>query len=234
MIQRRRPSLAELWAQTSGAGPHRAGDARASNIEPAALDQGAGRNVLGNHIVDMDWAEDRADDAMLVILRGNSGVGKSALATALRRGEPSMALVEEQFLQRLLLPNTDAGGGDALVDLIDLTVRFLLDHGRSVVLDGLLRANSFRPTIQGFLLDYRGRVHLYYLDAALDSPLRRGPDQQLHRRSGAELPRQRQVPCDLLAIPDEVLIPEHWTLEATLAGISADLVEARAASPRYG
>lgn len=240
--RRRRPSLAELWAQS--AGPHRpaeadsadieSNDIESADIEPARLEQAVTRNAPGDHAVDSGSPEDPADDALLVILRGNSGAGKSTLATALRRAEPSMALVEEQSLQRVLLTHADAFSGDDLVDLIDLTVRFFLDRGRSVVLDGLLRTDTFRPTIRSFLLDYRGNVHLYYLDVSFGESMQRHPDRQPRRQSDAELPSQRHVPGDLLAIPEEVVIPEQSTLDATLARITADLSRASSASPRYG
>jgi predicted kinase len=71
----------------------------------------------------------------LVVLRGNSGSGKSTTARVLRehlgRGT---AWVEQDYLRRILLREHDLPGG-ANIGLIDTNVRYALDHGYDVVLE---------------------------------------------------------------------------------------------------
>ncbi|MCM3920185.1 hypothetical protein ND748_00560 [Frankia sp. AiPs1] len=74
----------------------------------------------------------------LVVIRGNSGAGKSSVARAVRaRSGRGVALVEQDYLRRILLREWDQPGGVAPA-LIDQTVRFCLDHGYHVVLEGIL------------------------------------------------------------------------------------------------
>jgi hypothetical protein len=74
----------------------------------------------------------------LIVLRGNSGSGKSTVARAVReRYGRGCALVEQDYLRRIVLRELDGDGGIAPA-LIAQTVRFALDHGYHVVLEGIL------------------------------------------------------------------------------------------------
>jgi predicted kinase len=79
----------------------------------------------------------------LIIVRGNSGSGKSTVARAVRTGYGrGCALVEQDYLRRILLQERDVDGGVAPA-LIAHTVRFALDHGYHVVLEGILARSRY-------------------------------------------------------------------------------------------
>lgn len=81
----------------------------------------------------------------LVILRGNSGSGKSSTARELRaRLGRGVAWVEQDYLRRTVLREKDAPGG-ANIGLIDQTVRYALDCGYDVVLEGILCRRAGPP-----------------------------------------------------------------------------------------
>lgn len=63
----------------------------------------------------------------LVVLRGPSRSGKSTLSMSLR--ERPMSVVGQDHLRRIILKDRDKLELTAAVELIDLTVRFCLDHG---------------------------------------------------------------------------------------------------------
>lgn len=80
-------------------------------------------------------------DPVLVIIRGNSGSGKSTIARELRqrmvdRGIKT-ALVEQDYLRRIVLKERDIPNGDN-IPLIEQTVTFALERGYAVVLEGIL------------------------------------------------------------------------------------------------
>ena len=65
----------------------------------------------------------------LIVLRGNSGSGKSSVARALReRSGYGMAWVEQDHLRRVLLREHDVPDGKN-IELIALNVRYALEHG---------------------------------------------------------------------------------------------------------
>src|SRR5262245_10391418 len=76
----------------------------------------------------------------LVVLRGNSGSGKSSTAQALRehRGR-SLAVAEQDYLRRRVLKERDVAGG-ANIELVSVVARFALDRGYDVVVEGIMHA----------------------------------------------------------------------------------------------
>lgn len=75
------------------------------------------------------------DQSRLILLRGNSGSGKTSTARALReRLGRRLALVEQDYLRRTVLKARDTPDGPHY-GLIELTVRYALDAGYDVVLE---------------------------------------------------------------------------------------------------
>jgi predicted kinase len=64
---------------------------------------------------------------VLIVIRGNSGSGKSSIARQLqRRHGRGCALIEQDYLRRIVLRERDKPGGIAPA-LIEQTVRFALE-----------------------------------------------------------------------------------------------------------
>ena len=84
----------------------------------------------------------------LIVIRGNSGSGKSTIARQLqrRRGRGCAVVVDQDHLRRKVLRERDVPGGIAPA-LIAQTVRFALDHRYHVVLEGTLFADRYGSMI---------------------------------------------------------------------------------------
>jgi predicted kinase len=112
-------------------------------------------------------------NTILIVLRGNSGSGKSSIARELqRRHGRGCALVEQDYLRRIMLREPDLPGG-AAPGLIGHTVRAVLDHGYHAVLDGILRADLYAAMLAALAADHRGCATVVYLDVTLAETLRR-------------------------------------------------------------
>jgi predicted kinase len=157
-----------------------------------------------------------SDQTTLIVLRGNSGSGKSSVSHALRdaygRG---LAWVSQDLIRRIILKERDAPGG-VNIGLIDQVARYCLDHGQQVVLDGILYADRYEQTLAGLNRDHLGSSHFYYLDVSLDETLRRHASRPQATEFGPEEMRGWYCQRDLLSSIRERVMPETSTLEQTV------------------
>ena len=158
----------------------------------------------------------------LIVLRGNSGAGKSTVATELRAAYgDGLAWVSQDLIRRVILK--EKARPDAVnIGLIDQVVRYCLDHGYHTVLDGILRADAHEPMLAGLKRDHLGPTWFYYLDVALDETLRRHATRPQASEFGADDMRRWYRPRDLLTAIQERVIPETSTLRQTVSLILAD------------
>jgi predicted kinase len=81
-------------------------------------------------------------------------------------------MVEQDYLRRILLRERDVDGGVAPA-LIAHTVRFALDHGYHVVLEGILARSRYGAILMDLCRAHRGRTAAFYLDIPWEETLRR-------------------------------------------------------------
>jgi predicted kinase len=162
-----------------------------------------------------------SNSTILVVIRGNSGSGKSSIARQLQlRHGRGCAWVEQDYLRRIVLRERDKPGGLAPA-LIEQTVRTALDHGYHVVLDGILHAGKYAPTLTSLCRDHRGRTTVFYLDVSLTETLRRHQTRpQASQFSAADM-RGWYLTRDLLGISGEHVLPETTGLDDAVNLIAA-------------
>ena len=159
----------------------------------------------------------------LIILRGNSGSGKSTVARAVRTGYGrGCALVEQDYLRRILLRERDVDGGVAPA-LIAHTVRFALDHGYHVVLEGILARSRYGAMLTDLCRAHRGRTAVFYLDIPWEETLRRHASRPQAAEFGEAEMREWFLPRDLLGVPGERVVDEGLSLPETIELVAAEL-----------
>jgi len=162
------------------------------------------------------------DQTRLIVLRGNSGSGKSAVATALRSScDCRIAWVSQDLIRRTILQEKDRPGG-ANIGLIDQVTRYSLDRGYHVVLDGILRADRYEQMLACLRHDDAGLSFLYYLDVSFSETLRRHSNRPQAAEFGPDEMRTWFRPLDLLSGIEERVISECSSLQETVLRILAD------------
>ncbi len=158
----------------------------------------------------------------LIVLRGNSGSGKSAVAKALRAAYgQGIAWVSQDLIRRVILKERDQPGG-VNIGLIDQVARYSLDHRYHVVLDGIFYAERYEPMLTGLVRDHLGPSRCYYLDVSLEETLRRHTTRPQAAEFGGDQMRDWYRPRDLLAGIRERIIPETSSLQQTVTQILAE------------
>ncbi|MEV4111006.1 kinase [Nonomuraea sp. NPDC049695] len=158
-----------------------------------------------------------SDPTQLIVLRGNSGSGKTSVARALRAayGRRGLALVSQDMLRREILRELDMPGG-VNIGLIDTVTRYALDHGHHVILEGILTTARYGPMLESLREDHPGRSHFFYLDIPFDETLRRHATRPQSAEFGAELMREWYVERDLLPGGCETVIRQDSSLQETV------------------
>lgn len=146
------------------------------------------------------------DDARLIVLRGNSGAGKSTVARELRaelgRG---VAIVDQDTVRRKLLREHDVEHG-VNIGLIEHIVRYTLTNGYVVILEGILHAGRYGEMLRNLHRDFGGGW--YFLQVTWEESLRR--HQTRPQRAEFTPAQMREFPrADLLEGVDERIVPEH-------------------------
>lgn len=110
----------------------------------------------------------------LIVLRGNSGSGKTTVARALQqqRGRDQLAVISQDVVRREVLWANDRAGNPA-IGLIDLMARYALDQGFSVVVEGILHPDRYGDMLRRLVRDHTGRSLAYFWDVPFEETVRR-------------------------------------------------------------
>jgi adenylate kinase family enzyme len=168
----------------------------------------------------------------LVVLRGPSGSGKSSTAKALRAHlGRSVALVEQDYLRRIVLKERDVPDG-ANIELINQTARFALDRGWDVIIDGILHTERYAAMLDTLRRAHLGRSCFYYFDVSWDETIRRHHTRPQVNEFGVEQMRRWYRERDLLGFDEERIIPETSTLTDTVRRVLSEAFQRGASGER--
>lgn len=158
----------------------------------------------------------------LLVVRGNSGSGKSSIARGLRAAYGrGLAIIEQDYVRRVVLREKDVPGA-ATIGLIDLMARHALDSGFHVVVEGILYADRYGPMLTRLVDDHCGVSRCYYLDVPFPVTLERHATRPTAREFGEREMRAWWRPRDLLPGGVETVIDEHSSLDQSLEHILTD------------
>lgn len=157
-------------------------------------------------------------DSKLIVLRGNSGSGKSITAKELREASSRLiAIVEQDYLRRFILKEKETEGTHN-IDLIERTVEFALSRGYNVILEGILYFPRY-----GKMLTRLARKcpdhYFFYFDISLEETLKRHTTKPNAHEFGETEMRKWYRPNERTHFQNEWIIPESNTLEQTIQTI---------------
>lgn len=156
--------------------------------------------------------------AKLVVLRGNSGSGKSTVAEKLReKVHDKTALVSQDNLRRLILKEKEIDEGDN-IDLIQQTVEFALGRHYNVILEGILYFPRYKFMLKR-LAESCPNNYFYYFDVSLGETLSRHATKSNAHEFGEKELKEWYRPLDLTNFTDEKIIPESYSTQHTIKSI---------------
>ena len=158
-------------------------------------------------------------DKKLVILRGNSGSGKSCAAQALQRkiGRNTLLIPQDTVRREMLWVND---GVDTLA-LPLLTELLLYGHAHCevTILEGILNAKWYQPLFETAVDLYGDRIFAYYYDLPFEETLKRHATKSNRAEFGAEEMRRWWNEKDYIGFIPETTLTKDSSLEDTVNAI---------------
>lgn len=166
-------------------------------------------------------------DTRLVVLRGDSGSGKTTTALALRPllGAKT-AIIHQDHFRRTLLAGGEKGSRSAdAAALIDTVARQSLDLGYDVILDGVFNLRDYAGRLEQLWRDHLGTTRIYQFDVGFDETVRRHGTRELRHAFTPEQMREWFDGWQPLAFVEEGRIGPEEELPEILSRIVADVTE---------
>jgi predicted kinase len=154
----------------------------------------------------------------LVILRGNSGSGKSTIAEALqKRYGRGLARIPQDVLRREILREH---GSDqtptAAPEFIVTMVQVALKAGYHVVVEGSLHTAVYGVVLRQLIAEHPGPSSTFWMDITFEETLRRHQSRPVPIPVSAEIMRGWFTPSDLLGVAGEQVIPQSHDIDTAV------------------
>lgn len=155
-------------------------------------------------------------ESKLIIIRGNSGSGKTTIAKKLQRhfGDGTL-LVSQDVIRRDMLMVRDREGNPS-IDLI----RQIAEYGRGkceyVIVEGILNKNRYGAMLQYLIRFFNQRAYVYYFDLSFEETVKRHNTREKKMEFGEDVLRQWWTPQDYLGVENETIFTDDLSQDEVL------------------
>ncbi|MBK1810823.1 kinase [Clostridium sp. YIM B02505] len=159
----------------------------------------------------------------LIILRGNSGSGKTTTAKVLQRkfGHGTMLISQDVVRREMLFvkdgPNTEAG------ELLGELALYGKKHCNIVILEGILNSKWYERLFKDLLNEFNDQIFAYYFDIPFEETLNRHKQKPNAHEFGEKEMKSWWKERDLLCIIPEICINKELTLDEVVDMIYKDV-----------
>jgi len=161
-------------------------------------------------------------DPRLIVIRGNSGSGKSSIVEGIRRAHGrGVAWIEQDYIRRIVFQELDQPDG-ANIQTIRQIAQQALDRGYHAVVEGIMPKIRYGDMLARLRDEHAGPSYFYYLDIPLEETIRRHATRPKATAFTADEMATWFHAQDLLDDPRETIIDQHSSLETTVKRILTD------------
>lgn len=159
----------------------------------------------------------------LVIIRGNSGSGKTTTAKMLQhRLGRNIMLLSQDVIRREILWVKDGFGTEALPLLMEM-LQYGHSHCETVILEGILDAEYYRPLFELASELFGHEIFAYYYDLTFEETLIRHQTKPCRDKFGREEMQRWWKEKDWMKIIPEKVISADMTQADTVEMIYQDI-----------
>lgn len=157
----------------------------------------------------------------LIIIRGNSGSGKTTVAKAIHTilGEGSL-LVSQDYVRRIML-NVKDRPNNISIELIETMLMFGLERCDYTILEGIL-SNHIYSDMLSRTIQKADRILSYYYDLPFKETVKRHSEKETNEFDEADMKRWF-IPHDYLEVENENIIDEDVSKDDMIKLILNDI-----------
>ncbi len=145
-------------------------------------------------------------ESTLIIIRGNSGSGKTTTAKNLQNHFGSGTLLVSQDMVRRDMLNVRDRKGNLSIDLIRQITEYGKDKCEFVILEGILSKHRYGEMLHNLVDYYNGKAYAYYFDVSFEETVKRHNSRSKKTEFGEDLLQSWWNPKDYLGVDGEVLL----------------------------
>ncbi len=154
--------------------------------------------------------------AKLVILRGNSGSGKTTVAKGLQRkfGRNTLLISQDMVRREMLI--AEDGVNTAAIPLMQELLVYGRKHSEVSILEGIMYADWYRPLFECAIREFGDEIYAYYFDLPFEETVRRHQSRSKSQEFGAEKMREWWREKDYMGLISEHIITAESTAEESI------------------
>lgn len=155
----------------------------------------------------------------LIIIRGNSGSGKSTIAKELQKrlGNNTM-LISQDIVRREMLSVKD-GENTLALPLLKELLSYGYQHSEIVILEGIMNSDWYKTLFEEAIRLFGSQIYAYYFDISFNETLKRHQTRDKWKEFGEEVMRRWWKEKDLSDVLDEVCITDDKNIETIVRNI---------------
>ena len=145
-------------------------------------------------------------ESKLIIIRGNSGSGKTTTSKSLQNhlGHGTL-LVSQDVVRRDMLKVHDREG-NLSIDLICQIAEYGKDKCEFVIVEGILVENRYGEMLRNLIHFYDKKAYIYYFDLSFEETVIRHNTRSKKMKFGEDSLRAWWIPKDYLGVDGEMIL----------------------------
>lgn len=160
----------------------------------------------------------------IIIIRGNSGSGKSTVAKALQRkfGQGTL-LIQQDVIRREMLWVNDGADTKAISLLLNL-IKYGRDNCDYIILEGILNAKWYKGLFEKIKDEFKTYIYAYYYDLPFEETLIRHKTKPNANEFGEKEMKSWWNEKDYIGFINEKKITKESSIDNTVDMIYKDVI----------